>query len=101
MLAAHTPLRPPPSLSQKRGSVHIVCGTAGAFRDAQMAPPSGGGAKPVNAPWAVVVDACEGCHRWGYTRWRANHSALEMEYVGNITSDSSSSSVLDRMVLVR
>ena len=47
------------------------------------------------------MDACEGCHRWGYTRWRATRTALRMEYVGNITADPTTATVVDSLVLVK
>ena len=74
--------------------VHVVCGTAGAFRDATP---------NATAPWVVVTDACEGCHRWGYCRFRANSTELHMEYVGHIGVDNATGpqSIGDRLTLVR
>ena len=79
--------------------VHVVCGTAGAFRDDM-----GAAGSSTAAPWVVSMEACEGCHHWGYCRFVANASVLTLEYVGFIGIDNATtapSQVLDRYSLTR
>lgn len=75
--------------------VHVVCGTAGAFRDD---PPGNGTA----ASWVVAMESCEGCHHWGYCQFVANTTTLTMEYVGFIGIDNATHAppvVVDRFSL--
>lgn len=79
--------------------VHVVCGTAGAFRD-----DIGTAGSSAAAPWVVTMEACEGCHHWGYCRFVANASVLTMEYVGYIGVDNATTApprVLDRYSITR
>jgi hypothetical protein len=86
-----------PSRPATSAPVHVVCGTAGAFRDDT---PGNGTA----AAWVVAMDACEGCQHWGYCRFVANATTLTMEYVGYIGLENASSTpptVVDRLSLLR